>query len=211
MKLLRPVRFALVVQLVFVGMASVLDAQDVARDLSPATRQRELWTLEQFADLIGKATFHQAPYEETHVSQILTEPLLSKGTLSFTPPSRLEKHVFSPYEEWYVIEGDSLLWKDTVNGTTKELSLEDYPILLSFVEGFRAVLAGDLSTLKNWFALDLSGSKNNWNLTLTPRDEEIRQFVAAIRFAGKEDKITRIEIREASGDHSILTMTTERK
>lgn len=194
-----------------VGMGSVLDAQDVVRDLSPAIQQRESWTLEQFADLIGKATFHQVPYEETHVSQILTEPLLSKGTLSFTRPSRLEKHVFSPYEERYVIEGNSLVWEDKVNGTIKELSLEDYPIFLSFVEGFRAVLAGDLPTLKNWFALDLSGSKNNWILTLTPREDEIRQFVTVIRFTGKVAKISGIEIQETSGDHSILTITTERK
>ena len=205
-------RFALIAHLALVGMTSVLAAQSVACDLSPVTQQREPWTLEQFADLMGKATFHQTPYEETHVSQILTEPLLSKGTLSFTRPSRLEKHVFSPHEERYVIEGGSLLWEDIVNGTIKELLLEDYPVLLSFVEGFRAVLAGDLSTLNNWFTLNLSGSLNNWNLTLTPRDEEmIRQFVTAIRFTGKEGKITGIEIQEASGDHSILTITTERK
>ncbi len=210
MKRFKLLRGALVAPFVLMGVLSVLDAQSVEPDLSPATQQGAPLTLEQFSDLIGKMTFSQARYEETHVSQILTEPLLSKGTLSFTP-SRFEKHVLSPYEERYVIEGDFVMWEDIENGTTREVSLGNYPSLLLFVEGLRSVLAGDLHALTDWFAVDVSGRKSRWNLTLTSRENEIRQFVTAIRFTGKADEITEIEIQEASGDHSILTMTAERK
>jgi hypothetical protein len=173
-----------------------------------AAREEE-WNAEDVLKHVSHAIPQQVPYEETHVTAILTTPIVSNGTLSFIPPSRLEKHVVSPREERYVIEGDSLLWEEMATGQTKKLFLPDYPLLQSFVEGFRAVFAGDLVSLRTWFAIEMVGAKNAWELKLIPIDDDIAEFVDALHFIGQGERITGIEIREVGGDYSHITISPE--
>lgn len=179
----------------------------------PLVKTGQPWEKEWNSQVLLQHLSHtlpqQAQYEETHVSTILTMPIVSTGTLSFTPSFRLEKHVFSPREERYIIEGDSLLWEEMATGQTRELFLPDFPLLQTFVEGFRAVFAGDLVTLRTWFAIELTGDQKVWTLKLTPIDEDIREFVDALHFVGQGGRITGIEIREISGDYSHIKILTE--
>lgn len=167
------------------------------------------WNATVLLTNVSQAIPPQVRYKETHVSGILTTPIVSHGTLSFIPPSRLEKHILSPREEQYVIEGNSLFWKEMATTQTKELFLPDYPLLQTFVEGFRSVFAGDLATLTTRFTIALVGTKDAWELKLTPIDANIGAFVDALYFIGQGERITGIEIREVGGDYSHIAIAQE--
>lgn len=175
------------------------------------------WALEKYEHArsllktLSQALPQHTKYEETHVSTILSRPIVSQGTLSFTPPSRLEKHVNSPREERYIIDGDSFQWEEVATGKSRELFLPDYPLLQTFVEGFRAVFAGDLHTLKNWFDIEYQGNSDEWRLSLTPINSGIGSYVDAMVFFGKKEKITSIEIQEVGGDYSHIKILAEGK
>ena len=81
--------------------------------------------------------------EEETYSSLLTKPLVTRGVLRFTPPSRLEKNVLEPAHERYVVEGDLVTFESERKRVTRTISLDDYPALRGFVEAFRAGLTGD--------------------------------------------------------------------
>ena len=66
-------------------------------------------------------------FEEATYSSLLTEPLIVKGVLRFTPPATMEKIITDPFRERYVIEGDRVLFDSERKGIKRAISLEDYP------------------------------------------------------------------------------------
>lgn len=207
---LRAIKCVLAILLVWGGVSFGMDEELLRSQLVDVEGSSEKeWNAQVLLENVSRAIPPQVSYEETHVSAILTTPIVSHGTLSFIPPSRLEKHVLSPREERYVIVGNSLQWEEMTTGHTKKLFLPDYPLLQTFVEGFRAVFAGDLATLKTRFAIELVGTKDAWKLKLTPIDENFVGFVDALHFMGQGERITGIEIREARDDYSHIAIAQE--
>lgn len=190
----------------------VVSAPDMDAVLgSRATTEGNEWTLGQLTRLLGAIPRRQGDYEETHYSSLLKEPLKTKGKLTFTAPSTVEKHVLEPFEERYRADGEMLIVEKPPKGTTRTVSLEDYPPLRAFVEGFRAVLAGDLESLKQFYDVRLEGEQSSWVLILMPLEESVQELVQVLRFVGKEDSFTSIEIWEPNGDHSEMVITGQWK
>ena len=206
----RAIRWALGLLLIWTGVSFGIEQAPIQLQLVQKKEGPETaWDIKTLLKVVSHAIPQRVPYEEAHVSRILTIPLVSYGTLSFTPPSRLEKHVVSPREERYVIEGNSLRWEEKATGQTKELFLPDYPLLQTFIEGFRAVFAGNLNSLRTWFAIELVGTKKAWELKLTPLEGNISDIVEGLYFIGQGERITGIEIREVGGDYSHITISPE--
>ncbi|MGQ0809833.1 MAG: LolA-related protein [Nitrospiraceae bacterium] len=145
-------------------------------------------------------------FEEITFSTILTTPLRTKGILTFTPPSRLEKHVTHPQEERYIIDGDQVLYRNDKKRRRRSFSLEEYPALRMFVEIFRSALAGDPVTLKRYYQATVEGESRAWSLLLRPLDASSNSMVETVRLAGEGTRLTRVEILSADGDRSIVTL-----
>ena len=64
-----------------------------------------VWTVEQVVASLKEERESSASFEEKTHSSLLATPLMVRGVLRFTPPSRLEKEVLEPYRERYVVEG----------------------------------------------------------------------------------------------------------
>ncbi len=77
---------------------------------------------------------------------------------------------------------------------------------MPFIESIRATLAGDRAALEQVFQLTFEGSFDTWTLTLMPRDAKLSRTVQQIDIAGERDTIHRVEIREADGDRSVMTI-----
>ena len=144
-------------------------------------------------------------FTESKSLAVLSEPLLLSGTLSYNRPDRLEKHVLSPYEEHLIVEGNNLTLINK-NGKKKRIALSRYPIIQAFVESIRGTLAGDGDALKRFYRVGLSGDRRNWTLTLRPLDQELADYVRSIELSGTEAQVTRVDIREAGGDSSVMTI-----
>jgi hypothetical protein len=165
------------------------------------------WTVEQVVASLKEERVSSVSFEEATHSSLLTKPLVARGVLRFTPPSRLEKEVVEPYRERYVVDGDLVTFESERKHVKKTISLEDYPGLRWFVDAFRAGFTGDAAQLKQMYETALDGDRRKWTLLLRPRDPAGRSMVDSIGFSGSEGRIATITIRMPDGDRSVMTLS----
>ncbi len=164
------------------------------------------WTVEQVMAALDSVREPSVSFEEATYSSLLSAPLVVRGLLRFTPPSRLEKEVLEPYRERYVVEGDIVTFESERKRVKKTISLEDYPGLRGFVEAFRVSFTGDAGRLMQLYETAIEGTRLKWMLRLRPRDPAGRSMVADIVFSGSEGRISTIVIHMADGDQSVMTL-----
>jgi outer membrane lipoprotein-sorting protein len=170
------------------------------------TKPAAPWTLEMLAARLAKTHHVEAKFEETVFSTLLTEPVQATGVLGFTPPARLEKHVIRPRDELFIADGDKIFTVNNSTGETRTLSLDDHPALRSFVEAFRSMLAGDVTRLRKYFQVELTGSVKQWILRAEPLDLGMKEHVRMIYFDGAAGRLDKIEIQSAKGDRSVMVI-----
>jgi len=164
------------------------------------------WTVEQVVAALKEGREPSVSFEEAIYSSMLTEPLIVRGTLHFTPPATLEKEVVEPYRERYLIEGDRVTFESERKHVKKTISLEDYPALRSFVEAFRASFTGDVAQLKKVYETTVEGTSRQWTLLLRPHDQVGKSMVDYLLLSGSEGHIATIAIRAPDGDRSVMTL-----
>jgi len=150
-------------------------------------------------------------FTETKTSAYLKAPIESRGTLTYAPPARLEKHTLAPRDERFVVDGDTVvveLGARTPGGKRRfDLNLDEQPAIRAFVETIRGALAGDLASLRRHYRVELVGTWSDWQLHLLPADPELAALVQKVVIGGAGGEVRRIEILEASGDRSVMTIT----
>jgi len=174
----------------------------------PASSDRpgDSWTVEQVVAGLKEGWEPSVPFEESIHSTLLTKPLVVRGVLRFTPPSRLEKEVREPYRERYLVEGDRVTFESERKHVTKTISLDDYPGLRGFVDAFRATLSGDSALLKQSYDTVVEGTRRMWVLRLHPRDQSANTMVDSIELSGADNRIKTITVRAPDGDRSVMTL-----
>ncbi len=141
-------------------------------------------------------------YREQKFSSLLATPVESTGTLSYQRPDVVEKNVATPRAERYRIAGDTL--SVTRAGKERRIPLSSQPLLAAFAASLRGVLAGDEKQLREYFRLAANGTEAEWQLELTPIDDEVARVVERVAITGRAGKVATIEVREAGGDRSLL-------
>jgi hypothetical protein len=164
------------------------------------------WTVERLVALLKDQREPFLSFEEATYSSLLTEPLMTRGVLRFSPPATMEKEVMEPYRERYVIDGDQVLFESARKGIKKTLSLEDYPALRSFVEAFRASFTGDATQLKTVYETTIEGDRRKWTLLLRPQEPAGKSVIDSILFSGAEGRVDTIVVRAPDGDRSVMTL-----
>lgn len=162
------------------------------------------FTLARLMDALARNTHGAATFTEKKYLAILDEPVESSGELLFVPPARLEKRTLKPKTETLVLDGDVL----TVERRNRKhvLSLGDYPEVAGMIESIRATLAGDRKALERIYRLDLQGGSERWTLLLVPLDAGVGGMVSRIRIEGERDEVRTVEILQADGDRSVMSI-----
>jgi hypothetical protein len=148
----------------------------------------------------GRATFHETKY-----IKVLDAPVETSGELAFTPPDHLEKRSIGLNAETLVADRDTVAIERA--GRRQVLPLAQYPEIALFVDGIRGTLAGDRVLLEKTYALALAGDAPRWTLTLTPREPKLQRIVTRIRIEGSQGRVGRVEIEQADGDRSVMSIT----
>ena len=164
----------------------------------------DAWNLDQLMSRLAHERSGQATFVERKHLAILDEPVVSSGELRFRAPDRLEKLTLEPRRESLVLEGDTLT---VTRGERRHvLRLADYPQVAAFIDSIRATLAGDRAALERTYALLLSGDAERWRLSLLPRDPKMAEVVLRIDIRGTHALLAEIEILQADGDRSVMTV-----
>ena len=171
--------------------------------LSPVAQAAPLSIAQLMAGL-AKQPQSEATFTEKKTISILDQPVESSGELLFVAPARLEKRTLKPRPETMVLDGDTLALE---RGRRKHvLQLRDYPEVAAMIESIRATLAGDRQALERAYRLALDGSHERWTLVLTPLDPRVGAVIARIRMEGVRDEVRSVEILQADGDSSVMTI-----
>ena len=171
--------------------------------VSPIVQAAPL-SIAQLMESLAKHPQGAATFTEKKTISILDQPVESSGELLFIAPARLEKRTLKPKPETMVLDGDTLTLE---RGQHKHvLQLKDYPEVAGMIESIRATLAGDRKALERVYHLALDGSQERWTLVLTPLDPKVGAVIARIRMEGAEDVVRSVEILQADGDSSLMTI-----
>jgi hypothetical protein len=139
-------------------------------------------------------------FTERKTMRMLSEPLLASGTLLYLAPDQVQKITVLPQRERVAVRGDTVTIEGGQDERGRTLSLTDYPEIGGIVEGVRATLAGDLPTLRRFYAVQLEGSAADWRLMLQPTQPKLQKFVKQIRIAGSGNKVHTVETEDSDGD-----------
>lgn len=160
--------------------------------------------LPQVMRLLAARRHGQVDFVEQHFLSVLKRPVESYGVMIYDAPNRLEKRTVEPRPEDLVLDGNELTVER--KGRTHVLDLAAYPSILPFIESLRATLAGDLPALERVFDVDFAGNLDRWTLSLSPRDSKVSKLVSRVRIDGSRDVLLKVEILEANGDRSLMTL-----
>jgi outer membrane lipoprotein-sorting protein len=169
------------------------------------------WQVEELMQSLAQVRSSNARFVERKFLRILSDPLESRGTLSYTAPSHLERLTLTPKAESLILDGDRLTLEDKTRNQRRTLSLQEFPIVWAFVESIRSTLSGDLQKLRRFYDVKLEGDRHDWRLILTPHDSKVRNIVREIRISGREHALRVIEVFETGGDRSEMTIIEDRR
>jgi hypothetical protein len=167
------------------------------------------WGIEQLMQDLARVKAAKGTFVERKHLAILTAPLESSGTLTYTAPDRLEKHTLAPRAESLVLERDQLTIESKEPKRRRTIRLDDYPAAAVFVESIRSTLAGDLAVLQRLYEVALEGNERKWRLALKPLDPQMQELVSEIRIAGSREWVGSIEFLQPGGDRSVMTIARD--
>lgn len=163
------------------------------------------WGIEQLMQSLADIRTGHASFVEKKFIAMLDKPVESSGELFYSAPNRLEKRTLKPKVESMLLDKDTLTVEQ--RGKKRALSLQSYPELAAFIDSIRGTLAGDRKALERTYRLSLEGDKQSWNLVLLPAEDKMKKVVAKISIAGSGNTLRSIEIKQADGDSSLMTIT----
>jgi len=173
------------------------------------TESKSKWDLAQLMQDLRQVKTARGRFVERRYLAILNTPLESSGTLLYIAPGRLEKHMLLPRQESLTLDGDTLLIENKETGQQRRVALQEQPVVWAFVESIRSTLAGDLQTLNRFYEVSLEGDASRWRLRLKPTEPRMREVASEIRVSGNSNWVGVIEILDAGGDRSVMTITRD--
>jgi hypothetical protein len=165
------------------------------------------WGLERLMLSLSQVQFASANFTERKTSPLLSSPLVTQGTLTYTAPDYMRKTTLSPVPESFTLNHNHATMSGGPNGETREFLLAEVPQIGGLVEGIRATLAGDLPTLQRLYEVQLSGGAAGWQLLLRPKDPKLARFVQAIVVQGSQNRIDVVDTLSRDGSDSYMSIS----
>ncbi len=163
------------------------------------------WDIDQLMQSLAATRSGHASFVEKKSIAILDKPVESSGELFYSAPDRLEKRTLKPKAESMLLDKNTLTVEQ--RGKKHVLPLQNYPEVAAFIDSIRGTLAGDRKALERTYTLSIEGSEQNWSLALLPIEDKMKKVVAKISIAGSGNALRTIEIKQADGDSSLMTIT----
>ena len=144
-------------------------------------------------------------FVEYRFSHQLRKPLRVSGQLEYRADGVMVRRVDSPYQETTEAAADQV--RITRAGRpTRTVSLQRAPQLRVLLGSFRALLEGRLQPLAEDFDLTLREHGASWTLSLAPRDDKLRKYLARIEVFGHGGEPGCLEAVEPDGDGTLTLL-----
>ncbi|MDN0073743.1 outer-membrane lipoprotein carrier protein LolA [Crenobacter sp. SG2303] len=160
--------------------------------------------LDRLLGQLAQTRSAHATFTEKQYLTLLDKPLESSGELAYEAPGHLEKRTLQPKVESLVLDGGTLTVER--GGKRHVLKLQDYPEIAAFIDSIRATMAGDRRALEAAYRTELDGRYERWTLQLTPTAPKMLAKVSRVKISGVRADLRQIEIVQADGDRSVMSI-----
>jgi hypothetical protein len=129
---------------------------------------------------------------------------VSSGAVYFARP-RLVRHTEEPVASTFLVDTSHIAFSSA--GERRTLDLAASPTLRALVDGIRLVLAGDVDALRESFRVDFEapiegGAPGSWRIHLEPLHAPVRDLIASIEIAGRDQTPRELRVVERGGDET---------
>ena len=162
-----------------------------------------------YAAAAEKTTSIRSDFRQEKNLSMLSEKITSSGVFLFKSPNRVRMEYTSPYKYLMIINNDKILIQDRQK--KKVYSAGDNKIFKSLNSVILECVQGRILSNKS-FKPVLYENKTAYCLDLAPQSKELKQLFSTIRLiiAKNNFSIDEIEMRESSGDNTVITFTNKR-
>lgn len=137
-------------------------------------------------------------FVEMRSSRLLKTPLRISGEYRRPDNDTLVREVRQPYVETITIRDGQARIERSGRGA-RSFALSRAPQLAGMQASFGALLSGDVATVSNAFALATNGSREDWRMTMTPKEAAMKQHLTDITLYGRGAELRCIETRAVAG------------
>ncbi|MEO7742474.1 MAG: LolA-related protein [Usitatibacter sp.] len=162
------------------------------------------WNVNTLFEMLAREKPGRATFQEKKYLSLLDKPVESSGELEFTPPHTLEKRTLLPRPERILVDRERVTLER--GGKTFSIGLRENSAIAVLVESIRGTLAGDLGALTRTYSAGLDGDIAAWRLKLRPLDPALATLVERIEIGGSHARVKTVEIFQADGDRSLMTL-----
>lgn len=133
---------------------------------------------------------------EVRGSRLLKTPLRLTGQYLRPDVDTLVREVRTPYAETTTLRaGEATITR--AGQAPRKFALSRVPELAGFQANFAALLGGDRAGLEQHYTLSADGTRQNWTLTLVPKEAALSTRLQAIALYGRGSELRCIETRTA--------------
>jgi hypothetical protein len=148
----------------------------------------------------------KAEFTETRYLKLLIAPVQSTGVLTYTAPDKFEKLTLKPVEEKMTIAKHLVTLEEPAKGRKNTITPNSFPALSALIDALRGALSGNATLLAETFKIKIEGAASQWKLTLIPKEAVQYGYIHKITVSGKQDTLDSMEVLQADGDRSVLSM-----
>ena len=174
--------------------AQVADGATASQEKA-SHQELQAWVLQKLARPAPMRT----SFVEIRDSKMLKSPLRISGEYARPDEDTLVREVRAPYAETTTIRaGEATIAR--AGRTPRTFSLSRVPELAGLQASFGALLAGDARVMENAYRIDTQGTRQDWSMTLSPKDAALAAKVRDITLHGRGAELRCIETRPVKGD-----------
>ncbi|VAW79918.1 hypothetical protein MNBD_GAMMA12-2684 [hydrothermal vent metagenome] len=176
---------------------------------SKSSRNTIAWTANSLMALVASTSTKSYQFTEKKFYSFLKKPTAIHGILLYKKPDVLEKNILSGNKKASYRIVANKLYISKEGKKDRKVLLSNYPEILALANSIRALIAGKIGVLKQFFDIELKGSIERWTLLLTPTDIDLEEKIEFLEIKGVKGNLTQIIIKETDGDKSILTLVAQ--
>ncbi|MDH5720279.1 MAG: outer membrane lipoprotein carrier protein LolA [Spirochaetia bacterium] len=176
----------------------------LAQFISPVSGVYNEKNFEQVIGQLSKIKKIASDFKQIKKIKALKSPLISKGSFLFhKKENKISWNLKSPFEVSFVITDQEITQKEKGKEPIR-ITPKNQPLIFEFTQVLFSIFSGNRENLNNYFNIDFNGGLKNWNLTLTPKNENIQKIIKKLALSG-DSSIRELKIFDQGEDITTIT------
>ena len=160
--------------------------------------------LKELTAQLSAPTELRASFSQERTLTGFARTLKAEGTLLVHREHGILWRQRTPFAQDVVLDERGILVDDGTG--LKAMAQSDNPQLQSFAKMLKSLYAGDLSALEQYFTLELTGTSEKWQLTLTPTQEPMNLIFSGLELKGAH-YVQEVVLQDKAGDSTKIAFS----